>query len=996
MFKVAVRNIQRLFALILLSTLYLFIMLLNPGASKAEADREKATPKKVTIAYNVGNPPLKFKNQQGEATGILIDIWRLWGEKTGIEVEFKEALFTQTLEMIKKGDADIHAGLFYTKKRDKFLDYSAPIIDINYYSFYHESLPPVGSLKSLKPYRIGVPKGYTHSFIKNRLPDAAIKLYENFPALYDAATRGSILVFISPVMNLEYYMRQQGITNPFRYSPTKSIYVMTYLGAVRQGNRQLLRVVNQGLHQISSTERIAIERKWFRSARGSGDIETLIIACDSDQAPFTMLNAKGEPAGLFVDIWKKWAEKEKVTVQFIFDNRKGSIRSLKEGLADFHAGFQTEDKIFANSTPFYELLAKVFFHVDKNLHSMSDLTNRTVAVMDPSYGKFLKKTNSALEIEFTTDYSELFSKIGRGEITAFLDNELVVENLLLKQGRQGEFKTVSDFAHNVPISAIVPKDSRQLLKRINHGLQAISMEEYRQMENKWLNDPTVGYYHSREKRISLTERERQWLKKHPLIRIGVDRNYAPYAFVDQNREFSGIASDYIKILNKRLGGGMKVVSELGWEEVINRSKRQEIDILPCVGKTAEREKYLIFSRPYTKFQRVVIAPSDFPFISGLEELADYRIAVQANSSHEGYLKNNTTLPFRPFTTLQECLTAVSSGKADVFIGNLASATYWIRKLNLTNLKVAAPVGRDLENLYFAVRKDWPEMVSILNKGLESITPSEEDKIYQKWVAVKYETGIAKNVVIGYVVKIIAGAVTLLLVFFIWNYRLKREIVQRHKVEEQLKHYTSELEKANVHLQGLDRLKSMFIASMSHELRTPLNSIIGFTGVILQGMSGEINYRQKDQLSRVYRSAKHLLALISDVIDISKIEAGRIDIFPEPFRLSDIIDEAVENIQPQMKAKGLALELDVPQNLMMNTDRKRLLQCLINYFSNAVKFTEQGGITILVRKTGHTVEIKVKDTGIGIAEEDIPKLFDAFERLDTHLRVKAGALAWVYI
>lgn len=107
MFKVAVRNIQRLFALILLSTLYLFIMLLNPGASKAEADREKATPKKVTIAYNVGNPPLKFKNQQGEATGILIDIWRLWGEKTGIEVEFKEALFTQTLEMIKKGDAEI-------------------------------------------------------------------------------------------------------------------------------------------------------------------------------------------------------------------------------------------------------------------------------------------------------------------------------------------------------------------------------------------------------------------------------------------------------------------------------------------------------------------------------------------------------------------------------------------------------------------------------------------------------------------------------------------------------------------------------------------------------------------------------------------------------------------------------------------------------------------------------------------------------------------------
>jgi signal transduction histidine kinase len=207
--------------------------------------------------------------------------------------------------------------------------------------------------------------------------------------------------------------------------------------------------------------------------------------------------------------------------------------------------------------------------------------------------------------------------------------------------------------------------------------------------------------------------------------------------------------------------------------------------------------------------------------------------------------------------------------------------------------------------------------------------------------------------------------------------------------EDINESREELEEANNKLKELDKLKSMFIASMSHELRTPLNSIIGFTGVILQGMTGEINERQQDQLSRVYRSSKHLLSLISDVIDISKIEAGRIDVYSEQFELIEIINEAVQSIQPQLKEKNLSLEVTVPDNLQMKTDRKRLFQCLINYLSNSVKFTEQGSIKISAREIGDQVEITVTDTGIGIEKQDLVKLFEAFERLDSHLRVKAG-------
>jgi signal transduction histidine kinase len=339
--------------------------------------------------------------------------------------------------------------------------------------------------------------------------------------------------------------------------------------------------------------------------------------------------------------------------------------------------------------------------------------------------------------------------------------------------------------------------------------------------------------------------------------------------------------------------------------------------------------------------------------------------------------------------LQESLTAVSGGKADAFIGNIASSTYWIRRLNLTNLKAAAPVSPEVLNLYFAVRKDWPELVGIINKGLASISPEEENEIIKKWVSVEYKPGIAPKIVWKYISRIAGVALFILIVILAWNYRLKKEINERKKMAKMLQEYADKLENANTRLQELDRLKSLFIASMSHELRTPLNSIIGFTGVILQGMSGDLNSRQQDQLNRVYRSAMHLLALITDVIDISKIEAGRMEVYPEQFFLTELVKEVIAGIQPQLNAKKLSHAMDVPDDLKMNTDRKRLLQCIINYASNAVKYTEEGGIRISARQIDDEVEILVHDSGIGIDERDIPKLFEAFERLETHLKIKAG-------
>jgi PAS domain S-box-containing protein len=203
------------------------------------------------------------------------------------------------------------------------------------------------------------------------------------------------------------------------------------------------------------------------------------------------------------------------------------------------------------------------------------------------------------------------------------------------------------------------------------------------------------------------------------------------------------------------------------------------------------------------------------------------------------------------------------------------------------------------------------------------------------------------------------------------------------IVQDLNKTSEELKKANIRLQELDRLKSMFIASTSHELRTPLNSIIGFSSVLLEGWSGELNSEQKEQLQIVLSSGKHLLSLINDVIDISKIEAGKLEVYTEEFNLGDVIDEAASLIRNDAEEKDLELKIEVP-DIVVYSDRRRLLQCIINLLSNAVKYSEKGTVELEVKPDDNFVDISINDTGIGIKEEDLQKLFKAFTRLESHL------------
>jgi len=237
-----------------------------------------------------------------------------------------------------------------------------------------------------------------------------------------------------------------------------------------------------------------------------------------------------------------------------------------------------------------------------------------------------------------------------------------------------------------------------------------------------------------------------------------------------------------------------------------------------------------------------------------------------------------------------------------------------------------------------------------------------------------------------------------------------DVTERHEAEASLRELndrlettvaarTKELQSALVRAEAADHLKSAFLATMSHELRTPLNSIIGFTGILLQGLAGSLNAEQSKQLDMVKGSARHLLDLINDVLDLSKIEAGQLQVRADSFELLPSIERVVATVKPLADARRLTLTAQLDPVLgTIVSDQRRVEQVLPNLLSNAIKFTDRGGVTLsadlrtassMASSTGgqRVLCVRVEDTGIGIKLEDQDVLFQPFSQVESGLAIQ---------
>jgi signal transduction histidine kinase len=475
------------------------------------------------------------------------------------------------------------------------------------------------------------------------------------------------------------------------------------------------------------------------------------------------------------------------------------------------------------------------------------------------------------------------------------------------------------------------------------------------------------------------------------VRVGLYEN-APKVFSDKSGKPSGIFIDIIEDIAKSEGWSLKYVPG-SWAEGLDRLEKGEIDLMPDVAYTAERERLYSFHKvPVLSSWYEVYAPKGSN-ISSIFDLNKKKILVLDRSVQQqafarlskGFGLDVDLVSVSDYKAMFE---TVAKGEADAAITN---RFYGLMHAKLYGMENTAVVFEPSDLFFAAPKKDSLLLLNAIDGRLAALKKDPESAYY---ISLKRWTSEAVHFKLPEWLRIFALAAALVLLIslggsFVLKHQVDirtRELRQiNQEIEQRIKERTAELAVAKDRAESADRLKSAFLATMSHELRTPLNSIIGFTGILMQGLAGAVNPEQAKQLGMVQNSANHLLSLINDVLDISKIEAGQLEVSLKRYDFRQSINKVAAIIRPLAEAKKLELRISIAPGVNeVVSDQRRVEQIVLNLLNNAVKFTEKGSVHLECHVEGDAMVISIADTGIGIRPNDLKKLFKPFSQIDTGL------------
>jgi len=295
--------------------------------------------------------------------------------------------------------------------------------------------------------------------------------------------------------------------------------------------------------------------------------------------------------------------------------------------------------------------------------------------------------------------------------------------------------------------------------------------------------------------LQLTDDEQKWLRAHPSIRLAVDIDWSPFEYIDRDKNYVGMAAEYIALVSQKLGTQFEVEKNKPWSEVVDLVKNRQLDMYSCVVSTEQRREYVSFTKPYLSFPMVIVTSDQVAYVNGIKDLKNETVAVVRGYATQDLLeKNHPQLKLYLTDNVADALDALSHGKVYAYIGNIATVSHVIKREGLTNIKVSGETPYRYE-LSMGVRKDWPEFMPILQKALDSITEQEHDQIYHNWIKLRFEHGFDYALLW----KVLAGVSLVILLILIWNRRLSNEIKKRLEVEKSLGTAHLRLEQVNQQL-----------------------------------------------------------------------------------------------------------------------------------------------------------------------------------------------------
>jgi ABC-type amino acid transport substrate-binding protein/nitrogen-specific signal transduction histidine kinase/CheY-like chemotaxis protein len=769
---------------------------------------------------------------------------------------------------------------------------------------------------------------------------------------------------------------------------------------------------------------------WHPVPLACGEMPLSVKVGYYDNPPKLFHGMQGPPRGLFPEIIEEIARQEHWQLQWVPGTWEEGLARLQAGEIDLmpdvaYSLERAEIYEFSNE-PVFVNWGVLYTRRGLRIDSLPDLEGKRVAVMRGSIHtdgpegikNQVREFGITCEIIEFDSYNEVFVALQNSQADAGVVNRLygltaqklydAVPTAVVFDPRHLKFAFPK---HGRKTSILKETIDRQLLSARTNPESSIT-----RILQSYLDGDSAAALRQGWTTIYLTPEEKAWIAAHPTIRVGIDPEFAPFEFINKNGEFSGFASDYLPLLNQRLGLNLQVVSDLSWQQVMTMAAQGQIDVLSSVGFTSERSRFLTYTVPYIGFFRMIFSRTDVPFISGPSDLNALKVAVQANTSHSGWLHENTSISPQLFDSLEQAIRAVADGKADVLIGNFATCTHAIRELNITNIRVAAPVSPDRLLLHMGVRKDWPILVGILNKGLASISNDEAKTIENRWLASGYTIGVPSRIVWQRIGLTVFLAVLAVVFFWHGNNRLRREAALRVKAEQELRtaherlaqrveERTRELAEANVSLQQkLDenqRLQAQLLRAekmqalglmaggVAHDLNNILAGIVSYPDLLLVELPPDSPLRNPIEVIR--DSGKRAAEVVSDLLTVAR----GVTMEKNPADLNALITEFLASPEYQaVKAQHpqVTCTTDLaPDLLPISCSVIHIKKCLLNLLTNGLEaMDDSGSLTIVTaNEAGAETEadngdpqrpwvcMMIGDSGSGIAEADLQHIFDPF-------------------
>lgn len=538
-----------------------------------------------------------------------------------------------------------------------------------------------------------------------------------------------------------------------------------------------------------------------------------------------------------------------------------------------------------------------------------------------------------------------------------------------------------------PFGFALAADNPRLKGIVDKALAAIPMDQRAAIELRWSagRPSTAG-----QQQVRLSASEQRWLERHPTVTVGAIDNFPPLTFYDAQGRLSGLTVQLLKLISQRSGLTFQMQRGQSLDRQIAQLQDGEIDLLPVITPSAEREETLRFTRAYLINPFVLVSKTTAGSPRTLDDLAGKRLAIYRGHPLFGFIQARA--PQVSLVEVQspaEGMESVIKGRADATLSSLIVARYLIARQYHERLRISSTVGDQPARIALATARGALELHSILNKALLSISPQELDDLVARWSHdVVLEDSYWQRHRQG-ILQVFAVAGALLLLALGWIAWQRRQIRQRQQWLNQLQEAKDEADDAN-------RAKTTFLATMSHEIRTPMNALIGMLELALKRADEGVTDRAAIEVAS--SAAQQLLALIGDILDIARIESGHLSLSPERANLRALVESVCRVFEGLAREKELAwrINLDKRSNCDVLIDPTRFKQVLFNVLGNAIKFTHAGEVSLTLRVTpvpsGHlAVKVRIKDTGIGISGIDQQRLFSPFVQASNNMQsARAGA------